>query len=306
MKSLIPSLARIAGVKNQVSAAVALVGCLGLSVSAPAGAASSADRPESQSARLAAWYRAVGSRLEGETFGGLVARAAALQRGKPYSNPRDTGEPESLQVGLASFHCVSFLESSLAVARCIWKADPSESCFLREVESQRYRNGKESGYGSRLHYLDDWISDNASRRRLLALTAGLGGTPEEKSYFYMSRHPWRYPALGSAALRADIEAAEARLSASRPLVVGGEKLAQAQDRLQEGDIVAFATTKPGILLTHAGFVVRGRDGKAHLLHASSHHRRVVLTSRDLTAYVQRRPERRGIVVARPLAPPARY
>jgi len=260
------------------------------------------DRPESQAQRLVDWYRGVGRVNQAETFGQLLARAALLQRGKPYSNPPDYGRSESLELDLSRFHCVSFLESSLAVARCVWKGEPSQGCFLVEIESQRYRNGKQKGYESRLHYLDDWISDNANRSGLLALTAELGGTPRQVSYFYMTRRPWKYPALDSPSVRAEIEATEARLSASRPLVIGRENLTRVQDRLQDGDIVAIATSKPGILLTHGGFVVRGMDGRAHLLHASSYHRRVVLTGRDLNAYVLRRPERRGIVVARPLAP----
>jgi hypothetical protein len=260
------------------------------------------DEPKAQADRLAAWYRAVEGRREAETFGTLVARAAVLQRGRPYSNPPDPGSSESLRIELDTFHCVSFLESSLAVARCLWNRTPSEACFLAELESQRYRKGKAQGFASRLHYLDEWISDNAGRRRLTVITAELGGSPIQKTYFYMSRHPALFPALGSASVRAEIEATEARLTASPPWVLGRERLAQAQARLQEGDLVAIASSKPGILLTHAGIVVRGRDGRARLLHASSHHRRVVLTSRDLSSYVLRRPERRGVVVARPLAP----
>ena len=56
------------------------------------------------------------------------------------------------------------------------------------------------------------------------------------------------------------------------------------------------------MVTHAGFVLRSEGGRARLVHASSYHRRVVLTREDLADYLLRRPERTGVMVARPLPP----
>jgi hypothetical protein len=66
--------------------------------------------------------------------------------------------------------------------------------------------------------------------------------------------------------------------------------------------VGIVTTEPGRLIGHAGFVVRDERGRTHLLHASSHHRRVVVTVRSLADYLLRRPERWGVMVARPRPP----
>ena len=65
--------------------------------------------------------------------------------------------------------------------------------------------------------------------------------------------------------------------------------------------MAFARERSGPLIHHAGIVYRAR-GRARLLHASSYHQRVVLTREDLSSYLLRRKDRRGVLVARPLSP----
>ena len=75
-----------------------------------------------------------------------------------------------------------------------------------------------------------------------------------------------------------------------------------EKELKEGDIIGIVGNQPGLLIIHTGFITEGRDGTKRYLHASSHHERVVLTPDDIEDYVFRERKRRGIVVARPLAP----
>ena len=151
--------------------------------------------PATQLALLQAWYDAVGSRRPGETFGHLVVRAGRVQLGKPYYNPPQQAGPETLRVELERLECVSFVESTLALAHCIWTEEPDAGCFVRELEAWRYRGGVLKGYGSRLHYFVDWLEDNASRARLTLLTASLGGTLAQPVFSYMTGHVDTYPAL---------------------------------------------------------------------------------------------------------------
>ena len=72
------------------------------------------------------------------------------------------------------------------MARCGFRREPTESCFERELVASRYRGGTLSDYASRLHYFDDWIDDNESRKRLANLTQALGGEPLTRSYFHIS------------------------------------------------------------------------------------------------------------------------
>jgi hypothetical protein len=104
-----------------------------------------------------------------------------------------------------------------------------------------------------------------------------------------------------AALTREVAATESRLSLAAHLVLSREKAPAVLDRLDDGDVVAFVREREGLLVHHAGFVYHAR-GKPRLLHASSYHQRVVLTSEDVSSYLLRRHERRGILVARPLRP----
>ena len=95
---------------------------------------------------------------------------------------------------------------------------------------------------------------------------------------------------------------EARLTSQPYVVVGRNRIRQAVTGLRAGDVVAVTGGKPGRLVTHAGFISIDEPGIAHLVHASSYHDRVVVTRKDLADYILRRSERRGIIVARPVAP----
>ncbi len=255
-------------------------------------------------AKLQEWYDGVGPPLARETFGAYVARTAFFQHGVGYDSVQTPAMPEKLRVELTRFECVTFIESSLAVARCGFRGEPTAACFEREVTASRYRGGALSGYASRLHYFDDWIDDNESRKRLDNLTPELGGEPLTRSYFHISsrilpRSDVSKEAL--AVLTRELAVTESRLSRVPHLVLSRDRAPRVLDRLEDGDLVAFVRERPGLLIHHAGFIYRVR-GKPRLLHASSYHRRVVLTSDDVTSYLLRRPERRGVLVARPLSP----
>ena len=255
-----------------------------------------------QSRQLSAWYRAVGAPRPQETFGSLVVRVARLELGKPYYDEPWHPGPEVLESRVDSFQCVSLVESSLALARCLWRNTPTALCFLHEVQNLRYRHGEVEGYPSRLHYFEDWLSDNAARGHLTLLTRNLGGLPVTLNYSYMSSHPAKFPALEDADIRAAISATEARLSHTKMYVLDRDKIQGMERQLQNGDIVAVASRVGGMMVTHTGLVIVDEAHVAHLLHASSAQHHVVLSREDLAEYILRRPERRGILIARPLAP----
>lgn len=257
--------------------------------------------PDAQAALLSQWYQNVGSRRDGETIGELAVRAAELQLGKPYFDPPPQAGPEELRVALDTFQCVSLVESSLALARCTWLGTTDGACFLREVAETRYRGGVIDGFASRMHYFSEWMVDNATRGRLTEITALLGGTTRTYDLFYMTRHAKKYPPLADTAVLSSISEMEARLSRTPFSTLGRGQLKDAQRELQTGDVVAIVTSKPGLLISHTGFVSR-KDGQApRLLHASSHQKKVLITG-DIASYVNRWPDRQGVMVARPLPP----
>jgi hypothetical protein len=270
---------------------------------APARAAAAPTLAGDEAALLAAWFKKVGPKREGESFGDLVVRAASLQIGRAYYDAPQTAGPEVLRIELKTLQCVSLVESSLAVARCVWRDDPGTACFLKEVEASRYRGGAMAGYDSRLHYFTDWIEDNARRGRLKLLGAEVGAISVSQTFSFMSEHPAQYPALGEASIMGEIKRLEAQLSAEPHLVLDRADLATAQSRLENGDVIGLVSDKyPGMVIIHTGLVYVGKNGKRQLLHAAAWHKRVLITASDIANYINRRPERLGLMVARPLPP----
>ncbi len=274
---------------------VVLCACVSLS------AAANGDDPDTN---LARWYEEVGPPRPSEPFGRYLARTARVKHGVKYEEVSPEIGPETLRVELDAFECVSFIESSLAVARCGWSADPTQSCFVRELEATRYRSGEMGDYASRLHYFVDWIADNERRGRLSNVTASLGGEPMQKDFFYISQRELKRTSIDAsqlASLTDAIESTEARLSATTHSVLSRENAPAVLNELLDGDLVAFVRERPGLLVHHAGLVYWA-GGTPRLLHASSYHGRVVITVRDVTNYLLRRSERRGVIVARPTTP----
>jgi hypothetical protein len=253
---------------------------------------------------IEAWYDAVGTPREKESFGEYLARVALVQHGVPYDVEVPPPGEEELRVRLDRFECVSFIESSLAIARCGFRSEPTVECYLDEVVASRYRNGQREGYDSRLHYFVDWLFDNERRGRLHNFTADVGGEPTRAEFFLISERQLPRSTLPQSEiqkLRQSLVRTERRLTDTEHSVLTRDTAPDVLDRLEDGDIVAIVRERPGLLVHHAGFVYRA-SGVPRLLHASSYHERVVLTIEDITDYLLRRPERKGVIVSRPTAP----
>jgi hypothetical protein len=251
---------------------------------------------------LVSWYQSVGKPLPGEDFGRFLSRVAQARIGTAYSEAYESKATEAVTLELDRFECVTFLESSLAVARCAWQNEPTVGCFVWEILGLRYRGGLMADYASRLHYFVDWLEDNEGRWRLKDLTAELGGRPVGKDFYYITQHTAMAPALALPTVRRSMVAVEHDLSSRPHVVLRRNDVRGALESMHDGDLVAVAGNKPGRLITHTGLIVRGAGEEPHLLHASSYHGRVLRTRENLADYVTRRPERIGIIVARPLPP----
>lgn len=251
---------------------------------------------------LESWFRALGPRRPRQSFGQIVLNAARLAVGRPYAPQVELPGIEVVDNNVNVFQCVSLVEGALAMARCAWQDERTAGCFRKEIARLRYRHGAMDGFGSRLHYFEDWLDDNASRGSLAVLTDKYSKHTLLRRTAYMSNHLPLFPGMQDANERKRIEHTEARLSHKPVPIVLRSDLARASEHLVDGDIVAIATRRPDILVHHVGFVDRDSRGVVHLLHASSALGRVVRTHDALLDYVKRKPEREGVLIARPLPP----
>jgi hypothetical protein len=298
------------------TAALALPGPLAASGGAPRGVPRSP--VDEDRARLAAWaaaLRAVPGASAGApartSLGRDAARVGELAIGTPYeafaleAYLRSGGSPtatEPLTLSLTRFDCVSLVESCLAVARVADDdAEPTWERFGREIERIRYRGGVREGYVSRLHYFSEWISDGARRGLVRDLGAELGGAEDARPLRFMTEHRASYPALADEATFRAIGAMERGLDAAPRRVVPTERIPEVSDRIETGDVLAFATSIPGLDVTHAAFAYRDGDGVLRVLHAPLSGGAVEITRATLPEYVAAAIRRStGILVARPL------
>jgi hypothetical protein len=264
-------------------------------------------------ARLTDWtatLRAEGlSRLESPLGRGAV-RVGELAAGTPYEastleaylraggSPSDT---EPLALSLTRFDCVTLVEACLAVARVAnGGGAPTWEGFGREVERMRYRGGDRAGYTSRLHYFSEWIADGEQRGLLKDLGAQLGGVEDKRPLRFMTGHRGSYPALAEDGVYREIGAIERRLDGRTRRVVPTARIAEVSERIESGDVLAFATAIAGLDVTHAAFAYRDAEGVLRVLHAPLSGGVVEITRTTLPEYVAAIRRSTGVLVARPL------
>jgi hypothetical protein len=164
----------------------------------------------------------------------------------------------------------------------------------------RYRGGKREGYASRLHYFSEWISDGEKRGLVKNLGQELGGVNDTRPLRFMTEHRSSYPALADDAVYAAIGEMEKSLDGNPRWVIATDKIPEIQDRIQTGDVLAFATAIPGIDVTHAAFAYRDKQNVLRVLHAPLSGGVVEVTQRTLPEYVGAIRKATGILVARPI------
>jgi hypothetical protein len=263
--------------------------------------------------RLREWVRAARGRGladAGIPLGRSVAAVGELALGTPYEaytleaylaaggSPLET---EPLTLSLDRFDCVTLVESCLAVARLArGPGTPSWEDFGREVERVRYRGGKREGYASRLHYFSEWISDNAARGLLRPVGAEAGAEPDIRPLRFMSTHRNSYPALADPRAYEQIQRMERALDGRARRVIPTDRIEEVADRIETGDVLAFATSIEGLDVTHSAMAYRDGRGVLRVLHAPLSGGVVEVSGRSLPEYVRNIRGSTGILVARPM------
>ena len=244
---------------------------------------------------------AVERNLQNEAMGDSIQSLSEYFLGLPYEGYQlDQGEREVLSVNLRTFDCVIFVETVLALARNFAMQDYSAPNFLESMQAQRYRNGDIDGYCSRLHYFTDWIRENDRQGRVSDITAQLGGTTVQKQINFMTSHRDAYPQLvdNDENYRC-IAGIEADLSPAELTYIPTSEIRGIYSELQAGDIVAIATSVPGLDVSHTSFIHMSEDGNVGVIHSDIYG---VQIEPDLQQFIERAPNSIGIIIARPTNP----
>ena len=250
----------------------------------------------------------VAAQLKALPLGDRVATIGKVLCGTPYksSTLEIDDHVEAPSVNLTGLDCWTFFETSLALARML--QEPPEQwkpqTLLKYIERDRYRGGECTGsYLSRLHYLEEWLSDNDRRGLVKDLTRELGGiraphaahemTIAWKSYRYMRNNP---------ELRSAIADMETRIGHTPLYYIPKDKVTGIESRICSGDVIGVCDYDNGQIGTaHVGLAYRTNDGVLHFMHASSPRNfgKVVL-DQQLSGYLAKFRSHAGILVARPL------
>lgn len=222
--------------------------------------------------------------------------------GSPYvAATLETPGEEELVVNLRGLDCVTFVENTLALARCIKRNRQNFEAFKEELRCIRYRGGNISGYPSRLHYFSEWIQDNEQMGIVRNVTEEAGGTRYTKTINFMSTHRSSYPQLQNIDFYDAIKRTERELNRREWSFIRKEVLSRHQHGIIDGDIIAITTSIEGLDISHTGMAV-WVDGVLKYLHAPLTNGKVQITEKSLLEYLASNKNQTGIMIARPLDP----
>ncbi|PRX57068.1 N-acetylmuramoyl-L-alanine amidase-like domain-containing protein [Flagellimonas meridianipacifica] len=218
--------------------------------------------------------------------------------GTPYvEKTLEVGTKETLVINLRGLDCTTFVENVLAFGLQIKGDKHLFLDFAKKLETVRYRNGEMNGYSSRLHYFTDWIRNNESIGLVEDITPELGGEIIQKPINFMGTHRNLYPFLADDTNYENILKVESDLAKESLCILPQNQIEAQEAHIQDGDIIALATSIKGLDVTHTGFAIRV-DGRVHLLHASTSGS-VTITKEPLVDYLKKIKSNTGIIVARP-------
>lgn len=238
-------------------------------------------------------------------MGELIGKLTHELEGTPYvaSTLEIYPDREACSVNLLGLDCVTFVETTLALARMLKKGGRKPEALLSEIALIRYRNGTAGDYSTRLHYMSDWLADNTNKGLVKPLDQLPGAVPFTQKVGFMSTHPASYRRLISQPEQVEkIKKCEEVINGRSLKYIPLNKIATVEPLLKTGDIVAVCTSQAGLDVVHTGFVYRTADGIAHFIDASSSKSKmkVTLESGPISGSLHWSKNLTGVMFARPL------
>lgn len=218
--------------------------------------------------------------------------------GTPYvEKTLEIPGPERLVIDLQGVDCTTYLESVVTLARMAKEDKNDFETFEKGLETLRYRNGKNEGYTSRLHYFSDWIAVNQEKGILSDITEQIGGIPYENNPTFMTENPKFYPQLSDRENVERLQNIEASIRLREYFFIPKDQISAHESQIQSGDLIAITTSISNLDMVHVGFAVE-QNGRMHLMHASSANKEVEISEKPLHDYLAGNRSQSGIMVAR--------
>ena len=222
--------------------------------------------------------------------------------GVPYvAGTLDGNDEEQLVVHVDQLDCTTFVETVLALSIADKRAARSFDGFKKALTDVRYRDGILDGYASRLHYFSDWIRNNERMGFIKECTSETAcSQPKELWLDFMTTHVDSYlPMKKNPALVEVMASIEKTWQGVEIFYIPKDKLQLSSDELKikNGDILTITTNIKGLDVVHVGFAF-WREGRLHLLHASSVAKKVIEDPLSLYEYSKNKKAHIGVRVIR--------
>ena len=230
------------------------------------------------------------------TGGELLLTIANCFIGEKYvGGTLEQGAEEPLFISCRELDCTTFVELVLAIAKTANDGCHRLADVCCNLETIRYRNGRNSGYTSRLHYISWWIADSAKTGIIEEITPQISKDRQPLDLNFMSTHPGSYPLLAeNPAMTEEIGRLETPYRGIEVSYIPKEKVGHGGwKEIKDGDIIAITTSIPGLDVTHIGFAYYD-NGTLHLLHASSGKGKVIKDTTPLSDYLANNRHHTGI------------
>lgn len=215
----------------------------------------------------------------------------------PYkTGTLNVNRTEQLVINLQALDCWTFVENSFALALANNEQGSFDS-YRHYLLQLRYWGGTINGYGSRIHYFTGWVLQAEKLGYLRNLTQAFGGIPFKKRINYITTHPDKYPKLKEPEVFNALNQAEKRITAHPWYFIPKANIKKMENQIQEGDLLLLCSSKAGLDISHEGFAVR-QNGRIHLMHASSLHKKAIISGQPLAEYMAGQRGQSGIMVLR--------
>ncbi len=227
-----------------------------------------------------------------------IIHVARLFKSTPYvASTLEVTDKEQLVINLGELDCTTFVEYVLAISLASHYQQTNFEDFSRIITCLRYRDGIIDEYPSRLHYFTEWLQQHV-KNGLLELTSDkLGSKPFNTEVSFMSSNPHLYQQLDNPDFIEEIKKVEKRISSFTMNYIPKDEISELENKIMDGDIIAFTTDIPGLDVSHNGFAYHHK-GRLHLLHASTRKDMVEITPIPLSRYIAPMANVTGILVAR--------
>ncbi len=200
---------------------------------------------------------------------------------------------------MTGLDCTTFLENAVVFARCIKEDETSFKDYQRELQNIRYRDGIINGYPSRLNYFSDWIYYNEKKGIIEDVTKKIGGEQIIFNVNFMSKHPNLYASLKSNPEFIPVIRNQEKEIAERVYYyIPKARVSAIENKIQDGDLIAFTSNVKGLDINHVGIAVRLNDNKIHLLNAPNVGYKVQISKTPLSDYLVKERKDSGIIVLR--------